>query len=190
MTEEASSLAAFGIFGILLIFHLVLKVYARFAPSGGLTEQERQLLKEIKELNKSANELSSPATFSKSAKLKRQAAAKEKELSQLRQELSLRKGWNVPSSTILAQALKAAVYILLVLWFWRTPVATVPVALLKPSDYFLKIGKKDVSGNLVAVGIIAWLVMSSRVSEFLSDKIVGKPPKKPATRKVSLFKRS
>ncbi|KAG6491232.1 hypothetical protein ZIOFF_052568 [Zingiber officinale] len=60
---------------------------------GMTSEEEVQLRKEIKELYKEASSLSTPSTFAQSAKLKRLAAAKEKELLRKQEERKKEKTW-------------------------------------------------------------------------------------------------
>nr|CAB3454162.1 unnamed protein product [Digitaria exilis] len=50
------------------------------SPRGSQSDEQIKLRLEIKELLKEANQLSTPSTFAQAAKLKRLAAAKEKEL--------------------------------------------------------------------------------------------------------------
>nr|CAB3457786.1 unnamed protein product [Digitaria exilis] len=57
------------------------------SPRGSQSDEQIKLRLEIKELLKEANQLSTPSTFAQAAKLKRLAAAKEKELA---------KSWNNP----------------------------------------------------------------------------------------------
>ncbi|KAG6542550.1 hypothetical protein Mapa_016021 [Marchantia paleacea] len=177
MMEEAPVSAAAAIFVILLLLHLFLEYYSRITPTGQLRPQERELVKEIRELHRAADALATPATFAKSAKLKRSAAAKEKELALLRQNLALQKGWWLSLYSTAPNALKVVVYIILAQWFWHTSVATIPVSFLQPYELLVSANKQSLGGE-VAVGILPWLVLTSRVSKFVSTKIVGKPPSK------------
>ncbi|BBN04188.1 tail-anchored protein insertion receptor [Marchantia polymorpha subsp. ruderalis] len=185
MMEEAPVSAAAAIFVILLLLHLFLEYYSRITPTGQLRPQERELVKEIRELHRAADALATPATFSKSAKLKRSAAAKEKELALLRQNLALQKGWWLSLYSTAPNALEVVVYMILAQWFWHTSVATIPASFLQPvsflQPYELSSNKESLGGE-VAVGILPWLALTSRVSKFVSTKIVGKPPLKSAAK--------
>ncbi|KAL2636049.1 hypothetical protein R1flu_007528 [Riccia fluitans] len=184
MEEEAPFSAAAAIFAVLLLLHLFADFLSRIAPTTPLSPKERELLNEIRELHKAADSFSTPSTFAKAAKLKRQATVKEKEFAVLRQDQSRQRNWWLTLYSTTPNTLKIVVCIILALWFWRTSVATVPVSLLQPFEFLVSANKKSVGGELT-VGIISWLVLTSRVSKFISTKVVGKPlPRKTAAKKL------
>jgi len=137
--------------------------------------EEAQVVQEIKLLLKEANSLSAPSTFAQAAKLRRAAAAKEKELLQIRRKLSVEKGLSSKLLHLMApKFLKACIYLGFVWWFWGVPIAVVSTQLLQPFGNALSLrfgGSKD---GLVTVGIIPWLLLTTRVSVFVSRKLVSK----------------
>nr|ACU17964.1 unknown [Glycine max] len=78
--EHQRSLAAPFIFFVVLAFQFASHWIDHFKKSGSDKEKETKLRGEIKELLKEASSLSQPSTFAQAAKLKRLAAAKEREL--------------------------------------------------------------------------------------------------------------
>ncbi|KAG5099761.1 hypothetical protein JHK82_044813 [Glycine max] len=78
--EHQRSLAAPFIFLVVLTFQFASNWIDHFKKSGSNEEKETKLRVEIKELLKEASSLSQPSTFAQAAKLKRLAAAKEREL--------------------------------------------------------------------------------------------------------------
>ncbi|KAL2966248.1 hypothetical protein AAZX31_16G105300 [Glycine max] len=78
--EHQRSLAAPFIFFVVLTFQFASNWIDHFKKSGSNEEKETKLRVEIKELSKEASSLSQPSTFAQAAKLKRLAAAKEREL--------------------------------------------------------------------------------------------------------------
>ncbi|XP_042414149.1 protein GET1-like [Zingiber officinale] len=137
---------------------------------GMTSEEEVQLRKEIKELYKEASSLSTPSTFAQSAKLKRLAAAKEKELLRKQEERKKEKTWLYELSGRALLALKVLLYGGLVLRFWGVPVAAVPQHLLQPFGRVLSWKSGNAATGQIMVGIIPWLVLTSRVSKFLWQK--------------------
>ncbi|XP_022741092.1 uncharacterized protein LOC111292783 isoform X5 [Durio zibethinus] len=78
--EQRRSLAAPLIFFIFIIFQFATKWLHDLKKGASKTDKEIQLRGEIKQLLKEAASFSQPSTFAQAAKLRRLAAAKEKEL--------------------------------------------------------------------------------------------------------------
>ncbi|KAL0438068.1 UNVERIFIED_CONTAM: hypothetical protein Slati_2289800 [Sesamum latifolium] len=80
LSERGKSLAAPVIFILVFSFHFVSNYIHSCKKKKGMSDVYGQLRAEIKQLLKEASSLSQPSTFAQAAKLKRMAAAKEKEL--------------------------------------------------------------------------------------------------------------
>ncbi|XP_020209356.1 uncharacterized protein LOC109794313 [Cajanus cajan] len=162
--ERERSLAAPLIFIIVAAFQFA---YYRLdhviKKSGSDSEKEIQLRAEIKQLLKEASLMSQPSTFAQAAKLKRLAAAKEKELSKYQNSSHKDKA----SFTKVLLILKYITYGVLLIWFWRVPVATIPEQLVQPFGSLLSWKTVGVQNNSVTIGIISWLVVSARVCRFV-----------------------
>ncbi|XVF23447.1 hypothetical protein REPUB_Repub13aG0039500 [Reevesia pubescens] len=78
--EERRSLAAPLIFLIVVVFQFATKRLQDLKKAASKTDKEIQLRGEIKQLLKEAAFFSQLSTFAQAAKLRRSAAAKEKEL--------------------------------------------------------------------------------------------------------------
>ncbi|KAK9109457.1 hypothetical protein Sjap_017517 [Stephania japonica] len=113
----------------------------------------------------------SPSTFAEASKLRRLAAAKEKELQKGQELHNKEKTLSYDQYLQYLKVFKVVVYLLLILWFWKEPVATVSQQLLKPFGNALCWGPTDYLNDHVPVGIIAWLVISNRVSKFICQKL-------------------
>ncbi|BAT99876.1 protein GET1-like isoform X1 [Vigna umbellata] len=162
--EREGSLAAPLIFLIVASFQFAYYCLDQVAKqSGSDREKEAQLRGEIKRLLKEASLMSQPSTFAQAAKLKRMATAKEKELSKYRN--SSHKDYAVYSKVVLV--FKYLTYALLLIWFWRVPVASVHRQLVQPFGSWLSWKSGGVQSNSVPVGIISWLVVSARVCRFV-----------------------
>ncbi|QCD82159.1 heterogeneous nuclear ribonucleoprotein F/H [Vigna unguiculata] len=95
---------------------------------GSDKEEKAKLHREIKELLKEANSLSQPSTFAQGAKLKRKAAAKEKELAKFQ-------NLNDKDSALYSRFLlisKVLTYLIFLMWFWSVPVASISQQLVQP----------------------------------------------------------
>ncbi|XP_057961831.1 protein GET1 isoform X2 [Malania oleifera] len=78
--KPRTSLAAPIIFFLVVLFQFLSKYLENMKKRGSKSPMEIQLRAEIKQLLKEANSLSEPSTFAQAAKLRRTAAAKEKEM--------------------------------------------------------------------------------------------------------------
>ncbi|RZC48592.1 hypothetical protein C5167_017019 [Papaver somniferum] len=162
---------------ILTFFLQIVPVFLSYLKEkrGSWNAKEIELKQQIKELLKEAAPLSkwvydSPSTFAQAALLRRKAAAKEKELQQC-QELHKQKNHYDMCLKALS-VLKVIAYPLLILWFWRNPVAVVPQQLVQPLGRIFSWRTLDPVSSHIMVGIIPWLVISSRVSKFICQKII------------------
>ncbi|KAJ6398208.1 hypothetical protein OIU77_019085 [Salix suchowensis] len=143
--QPRRSLAAPLIFFIVVAFQFVSQYLHKLNKKGSKSATEIQLRAEIKQLLKEASTLSQPSTFAQAAKLRRLAAAKEKELVNYKEVFT---------------------YFVLICWFWKTPVAEIPQQLVQPFGRFLSWRAGGLLNNNVMVGIIPWLILSTRVSKF------------------------
>ncbi|XP_016500934.1 protein GET1 isoform X5 [Nicotiana tabacum] len=110
---------------------------------------ELQLRAEIKQLLKEANAMSQPSTFAQAAKLRRMAAAKEQELVKNHEKLrkEMKSSYDSHTKTLI---------------------------ILKLVQPFGKILSWRAGGHVnenVMVGIIPWLIFSTRVSKLICRKI-------------------
>ncbi|EPS66967.1 hypothetical protein M569_07809, partial [Genlisea aurea] len=166
------SLAAPAIFIIVFAFHLGSKYLESCKKKKeSMSDEDTPLRAEIKRLLKEASSLSQPSTFAQAAKLRRLAATKEKELAR-NQELH---GKDIKRSLGPFEKLflisKVVIYIALILWFWHVPVTTISKQLVKPFGKLLSWRAGRYFQDRVAVGIIPWLIVSTRVSKFICRKI-------------------
>ncbi|CAJ1930664.1 unnamed protein product [Sphenostylis stenocarpa] len=168
MEEEGShgrerSLAAPLIFLIVATFQFAYYCLDHISKSESERKKEAQLRAEIKQLLKEASLMSQPSTFAQAAKLKRLATAKEKELSKYQN--SSHKDNTVYTKVLLI--FKYLTYGVLLIWFWRVPVASVSQQLVQPFGRLLSWKSGGVQNNSVQIGVISWLVVSARVCRFV-----------------------
>jgi hypothetical protein len=64
-------------------------------------------------------------------------------------------------------ASKVVIYLILVLCFWRTPIAIIAKQLVQPFGTLLSWGTGGHMTGHVMVGIIPWLILSNRVSKYV-----------------------
>ncbi|WVZ65787.1 hypothetical protein U9M48_015096 [Paspalum notatum var. saurae] len=138
--------------------------------NGSHSDEQIKLRLEIKQLLKEANQLSTPSTFAQAAKLKRLAAAKEKELAKIQEQDIKGKQSLYDKYRKFLLVTKVLIYAMLILCFWRTPVTTVPRHLLQPFGKMFSWRGIDAATGHVVVGILPWLFLTSRVSKFLCQK--------------------
>ncbi|XP_024534619.1 tail-anchored protein insertion receptor WRB-like [Selaginella moellendorffii] len=160
------SAAPVAVFLAVLILQLAMQFLHQASKS---SQQEARVVSEIRSLLREANALAGPSTFAQSAKLRRAANAKEKELSQIRIEA---KGKNASTKLVLF-VVKACFYCAFVWWFWQTPVASVPAHLVQPFGKVLSFPSKvSEAQSLVQIGILPWLVLSTRVSLSIANAVL------------------
>ncbi|XP_066394767.1 protein GET1-like isoform X2 [Miscanthus floridulus] len=161
-----------SIFVFLLVFALqLLDRYLDLARKRGAHSDELTKLRlEIKQLLEEADLLSTPSTFAQAAKLKRLAAAKEKELAKMQEQDLKGKQSLYDKYAKFLLVTKVIIYAVLVLCFWSTPVTTVPQHLLQPFGKMFSWRGVDTATGHVVVGILPWLFLTSRVSKLLCQK--------------------
>ncbi|XP_018626656.1 protein GET1-like isoform X2 [Nicotiana tomentosiformis] len=123
--------------------------------------EELQLRAEIKQLLKEANAMSQPSTFAQAAKLRRMAAAKEQELVKNREKLRkvMKSSYDSHTKTLMILKLlitQVLMYLLLIIWFWRIPVASIPKQLVQPF------------GNVLSSSILGFSTPACRFINFTS----------------------
>lgn len=162
-------LAPYLIFLLVLTLHIFQRIVDHLKKRDLKSKEQIQLRQEIKELSREANLLSTPSTFAQAAKLRRLAAAKEKELSKITERSSNDRDWFF----VTLFAAKGFLFLCLTWWFWGAPIVQVPLELMKPFVRVLSWTSVDPSTGLVPVGIIPWLVLTSQVSSFICHKVTG-----------------
>ncbi|KAG0620072.1 hypothetical protein M758_4G187000 [Ceratodon purpureus] len=169
VTQRLGGMAPLLLFLLLLILQIVL----RFLPSGGskkrLSNQEAELVRQIKQLNREADALNTPATFAKSSKLRRAALAKEKELALIKQSSAGGDSNWLSKKLSLPLAIKAIVILGVGGWFRQINVASVPASLLQPFGGMLAV--KERNSDMVQVSIIPWMILSTTVASYLVDSV-------------------
>ncbi|KAK9757547.1 hypothetical protein RND81_01G169600 [Saponaria officinalis] len=73
-----------------------------------------------------------PSTFSQAAKLRRMAAAKEKELAKHQEQQMLERKTVYDPYMKYVTPVKALTYLLLTVWFWKSPIAAISKELVQP----------------------------------------------------------
>ncbi|KAM3343015.1 hypothetical protein P3S68_027981 [Capsicum galapagoense] len=133
--------------------------------------EELKLRAEIKQLLKEANAMSQPSTFAQAAKIRRTAAAKEHELAKNHEKLmkELKSSYDTHSKALMV--IKILTYFLLIIWFWSIPVASIPKQLFQPFGKILSWRAGGPANENVMVGVIPWLILSTRLSKLICRKI-------------------
>ncbi|CAL5044032.1 unnamed protein product [Urochloa decumbens] len=165
------SLAAIFTFLLVSALQMLEGVLDLARRRGSISDEQLKLRMEITQILKEASTLSTPSTFAQAAKLKRLAAAKEKELAKM-QDLNI-KGkqslYEQYGKVLLIT--KVLIYGALILWFWSSPVTTVPKHLLQPFGRLFSWRGVDAATGRAVVGILPWLFLTSHVSKLLSEKL-------------------
>ncbi|XP_022751541.1 uncharacterized protein LOC111300149 isoform X2 [Durio zibethinus] len=130
--EQRRSLAAPLIFFIVIVFQFATKRLQDLKKGASKTDKEIQLRGEIKQLLKEAASFSQPSTFAQAAKLRRSAAAKEKELSNYQAQRSKEVKLSYDLYLKVLFILKVITHFVLIFWFWRSPIASVSQQLVQP----------------------------------------------------------
>ncbi|KAE8719438.1 hypothetical protein F3Y22_tig00109957pilonHSYRG00043 [Hibiscus syriacus] len=132
LDEQISSLAAPFVFFVVIAFQFATKRLQDLKKGASKTDKEMQLRGEIKQLLKEAATYSQPSTFAQAAKLRRMAAAKEKELANYQAHLTqeVKQSYDLYLKVIFIT--KVLIHIVLALWFWSSPVASVSQHLVQP----------------------------------------------------------
>ncbi|KAA8532069.1 hypothetical protein F0562_006789 [Nyssa sinensis] len=171
--EHGKSLAAPLIFTIVVAFHFLSRHAERKKKRGSMNDMEIQLRTEIKKLYKEASSLSQPSTFAQAAKLRRMAVAKEKELTKIQELHSKEIKLSYDSYLKVLMIIKVLMYFGLICWFWWVPVAAISKQLVQPFGSVLSWRAGGPLNDNVMVGIIPWLILSTRVSKFICKKVLN-----------------
>ncbi|KAL4186452.1 hypothetical protein AMTRI_Chr09g14220 [Amborella trichopoda] len=176
--QASSDIAAPLIFFFILALHLLTQFLGHIKKRGSQNSELIKLRQEIKQLLKEASSLLVPSTFAKAAKLRRVAAEKEKELLRIQKSQEKDKLWAFDFYLGSLQIVKwepeifqTCAYFGLIWWFWGVPVAVISRQLLDPFGRLLSWKAGDSTSNQIKVGIIPWLILTSRVSTFLCQKV-------------------
>ncbi|KAG5530014.1 hypothetical protein RHGRI_030396 [Rhododendron griersonianum] len=169
--EHGRSLAAPIIFTIVVAFQLLSRFIEHKKKKGSKSGVENQLRGEIKQMYKEASSLSQPSTFAQAAKLRRMAASKEKDLAKIQELHSKEMKLSYDSYSKGLTILKVFTFFSLVCWFWRLPVAAISKQLVEPFGKVLSWRGGSPPNDNVMVGIIPWLILSTRVSKFICRKV-------------------
>ncbi|KAL4569089.1 hypothetical protein LXL04_024717 [Taraxacum kok-saghyz] len=172
LDEHTKSLAAPIIFIVVLVFQLSDKFLAHMKTKASVSERDAQLRAEIKQLLKEASTLSEPSTFAQSAKLRRMAVAKEKELAKSQESASKEIKMSFSLYEKILMISKVVIYLTMIVWFWRIPVAAISKELVQPFGRFLSWKTGGSFNNNVMVGVIPWLILSTRVGKYLCNKVL------------------
>ncbi|KAG7620710.1 WRB/Get1 family [Arabidopsis suecica] len=132
LIEDRGFLAAPLTFFVVVVFQLLSKWFDQLKKKGSKNTRESELRTEIKQLLREASALSQPATFAQAAKLRRSAATKEKEVAQYLEQhhKEIKLSYDMYGKGLLAS--KVVIYLILVLCFWRTPIAIIAKQLVQP----------------------------------------------------------
>ncbi|TQD85910.1 hypothetical protein C1H46_028527 [Malus baccata] len=95
------------------------------------------------------------------------AAAKEKELANYQELHGKETKLSYDLYERILFILKVLTYIVLVCWFWRVPVTSISQQLVQPFGKLISWRAGGVVNENVMVGIIPWLILSTRVSKFV-----------------------
>ncbi|KVI03000.1 hypothetical protein Ccrd_018703 [Cynara cardunculus var. scolymus] len=169
LVEHTKSLAAPIIFIVVLVFQLFDKSLAHMKKKASMSEKDAQLRAEIKQLLKEAAALSEPSTFAQSAKLKRMAAAKERELAKTGSLLSMVNS-HLPQllyylATVLARSRVSQ----------QGDKNIIRLVRENSDDFkgrFLSWRTGNSFSDSIMVGVIPWLILSTRVGKYLCSKVL------------------
>ncbi|XWS45642.1 hypothetical protein CRYUN_Cryun15aG0154100 [Craigia yunnanensis] len=130
--EQRRSLAAPLIFFVVIVFQFATKRLQDLKKGASKTDKEIQLREEIKLLLKEAASFSQPFAFAQAAKLRRSAAAKEKELANCQAQRTKEVKLSYDLYLKVLFILKVITYVVIIFWFWRSPIASVSQQLVQP----------------------------------------------------------
>ncbi|XP_057794794.1 protein GET1-like isoform X4 [Salvia miltiorrhiza] len=159
------------VFFLFFFFGGLIDFAFQFWEKGSGENLDVRLRQEIKQLLKEANSLSQPSTFAQAVKLRRTAAAKEKELAKYLEMQEKDMKLSVSSYGKHLMISKVFTYFVLILWFWKIPVATIPDQLVHPFGRLLSWRAGTSLKDSVVIGVIPWLIVSHRVSKFICRKV-------------------
>ncbi|XP_039134472.1 guided entry of tail-anchored proteins factor 1 [Dioscorea cayenensis subsp. rotundata] len=167
-------LSPLSILLLVLAFQFLDRYLELLKKKGSKSNEETQLRLEIKNLLKEASGLSTPSTFAQAAKLRRMATAKEKELIKKQEERSKEQNFSYSLYNKILMGVKVPLYAGLCWRFWGIPIAAVPQHLLQPFGRILSWKAGDPASGFIMIGIIPWLILTSRVTKFLCQKFLTK----------------
>ncbi|XP_047319204.1 protein GET1-like [Impatiens glandulifera] len=173
MEAHGRSLAAPIIFFTVVSFQIFAKYIERNKKRGMETASETQLRAEIKQLHKEASSYSQPSTFAQAAKLRRTAAARERDLAKIQESRSKELKSSYYSYSQALTILKVFIYFVMVFWFWRVPIAAVPRQLVEPFGKLLSWRAGPPLNDNLMVGIVPWLIVSTRVGKILTRRVIN-----------------
>ncbi|CAN1215585.1 Protein GET1 [Linum perenne] len=141
--QQRRSFVAPLIFSVVVLFQLASRRIEILKRKASKSEKEVQLRVEIKQLYKEASTFSQPSTFAQAAKLRRLAAAKEKELANYQESQGKEVKMSYDLYLKILFLLKVVTYAVLISWFWRAPIAVVSQQLVQPfvDGLYLSAGK-------------------------------------------------
>ncbi|CAH1429710.1 unnamed protein product [Lactuca virosa] len=171
LDDCAKSFTAIYIFFIATAFQFCDKLLAQKKRKASMSQKDLQLRIEIKRLLKEAAALSQPSTFAQAAKLRRTAAAKEKELAKSQESLNKDMKTSFGSYERILMISKIVVYTLLSMWHWRVPVASISKELVQPFGWFLSWTARGSFSDKVMIGIVPWLILSNKVGRYFVKKV-------------------
>ncbi|XP_024025000.1 uncharacterized protein LOC21385307 [Morus notabilis] len=168
LEPRRGSLAPTLIFSIVIAFQFLSRwLESLKKKKGSKSAMEIQLRGEINQLLKEASSFSQPSTFAQAAKLRRVAAAKEKELANYQESHKTEMKVSCDLYMRVLFISKVLTYLVLICWFWRVPVATISQQLVQPFGKVLSWKGGGILNDNVMVGIVPWLILSTRVSKFV-----------------------
>ncbi|GAB2227249.1 hypothetical protein Droror1_Dr00009062 [Drosera rotundifolia] len=170
--EQGNSLAAPTVFIIVFVIQFLPRYLEHHIKSGTLSETELKLRAEIRELLKEASAYSQPSTFAQAAKLRRIAATKEKELAKIQEVQMKEKKSSYDPYMKAMMPIKILTYLVLAIWFWGCPVAAISKELVQPFGKVLSWKAGVFSDDKVMVGILPWMILSTRVSKLICRKVI------------------
>nr|XP_043615837.1 protein GET1-like [Erigeron canadensis] len=129
---NTNSLTCIYVFFISTAFQFIDKYMALKKRKASMSDKVMQLRCEIKRLSKEAAAFSQPSTFVQAAKLRRKAAAKEKELAKSQESLTKEMKTSFGLYERILMISKIVVYTALTMWLWSVPVATLSNELVQP----------------------------------------------------------
>ncbi|KAK1432456.1 hypothetical protein QVD17_09353 [Tagetes erecta] len=169
--DHGKSLKCVFIFSIATAFQFFDKFIALNKRKASMSEKELLLRAEIKRLLKEAAALSQPSTFAQAAKLRRTAAAKEKELAKSQESLTMEMKASFGLYERILMISKIVIFAALTLWFWRAPVAAISKELVQPFGWFLSWTATSSFNDNVMIGIVPWLILSNKVGRYFVKKV-------------------
>ncbi|XP_076942907.1 protein GET1-like [Bidens hawaiensis] len=169
--DDGKSIKCIFVFFIATAFQFAEKFLALKKRQASMSDKDLQLRADITRLLKEAAALSQPSTFAQAGKLRRSAAAKEKELAKSQESLTMEMKTSFGSYERILMISKIVVYTLLSMWYWRSPVAAISKELVQPFGWFLSWTATSSLNDNVMIGIVPWLILSNKVGRYFVKKV-------------------